>query len=80
MKFIQMQRNSTSSVLLIYFTGPGKDFPFKVNKRNTRTICVICLQSQRHRNDSMALFWCLYCKLWIYFQACSKISIDILNR
>ena len=76
MKFIQIQINSTSSIALIYNTGPEKGFLFKVNKRNTIAICVICLQLQRHRNDANDFVLVFFCELWIYFQACSKIYID----
>ena len=44
---------------------PTGSYMFKVNNRNTRTRCEICLKS----------LWCLYCKLWIYFTPCSSVFI-----
>ena len=57
---------------------PAGIYLLKVNSRNTRTMCEIC--SKLTLKTPMVSFWCLFCKLWIYFTPCSCVSIFNLEQ
>ena len=57
--------------------NPENNFLFKVNDRNTRSSCEICLKltiKTLQRCQEMS-FWCLYCQLWKYFTPFSSVFI-----
>ena len=52
---------------------PASTYLFKVNNRNTRTMCEIC-SKLTIKTTERRQFWCLYCELWTYFTLCSTVS------
>ena len=50
-----------ASVTLKVCKFPAGNYMFKVNNRNTRAKCEICLKFKDTRTTLMASFWYLYC-------------------
>ena len=54
---------------------PSRYLLFKVNNRNTRTMCEICSKLIIKAKEQCQSFRCFYYQLWTYFTPCSSVCI-----
>ena len=72
-----MQTKESSSIVLLSVLVRHQTYVFKVNNKNTKLICWMCLKLIVNSPGWRHLVWlsCLYCKFWAHFRQSFGIFI-----